>query len=73
MNRVMMIFAVSLIIISSLLVLTNRWIAAQEPKNDEGVSKKLDDILSTQKMILEKLASVKEELGIIKIRITQAQ
>lgn len=73
-NRIAVIFVILLIVISSFLVLTNRFIEAQDStKTDEGMSNKLDEVLKNQKMILEDLASIKEELNIIKVRITQSQ
>ena len=40
---------------------------------DAGVIAKLDTVLENQKAILDNLASIKEDLRIIKIRITQQQ
>lgn len=65
---------ISLIVISSLLAFTGRPIWAQEEAGyDQEITKRLDDIVKTQKEILDSIASMKEELKIIKIRITQAQ
>jgi hypothetical protein len=41
--------------------------------NDPLVVMKLDEILRNQKTIMADLASLKEELRIVKIRVTQAQ
>ena len=41
--------------------------------DDDTVISRLENILSNQKAILDGLASIKEELRIIKIRITQQQ
>jgi septal ring factor EnvC (AmiA/AmiB activator) len=38
-----------------------------------AVSQKLDQVLNNQKGIMDAIASVKEELNVIKIRITQTQ
>jgi len=45
---------------------------ASAPEN-ESVLSKLDLVLSNQKDISSDLASIKEELRIVKIRVTQAQ
>lgn len=48
-------------------------VSAQEEGADPAIVEKLDEIANTQKDILAKLSAVQEELGIIKIRITQQQ
>jgi len=46
---------------------------AEDGATDSEISKKLDDILSNQQTILSELASIKEELRTVKIRVTQQQ
>ena len=40
---------------------------------DCGLSSKLDQILSNQRSLMEQMDSLKQELNIIKIRVTQQQ
>lgn len=46
---------------------------AQEQGADQVVLAKLDQVLQGQKAIIDQMAALKQELNIIKIRITQAQ
>ena len=46
---------------------------AEGESADPEISKKLDDILANQQAILGELAAIKEELNIVKIRVTQQQ
>lgn len=62
-----------LVIASSLLLAVTQKIQAQAQGDSLDISKKLDDILSNQKSILAGIDSMREELKIIKIRITQQQ
>ena len=45
--------------------------SSPEPKQDPAVKKKLDEILRAIKDLKDELAKVKEELNIIKIRVTK--
>lgn len=62
---------IALIAVSSLLAFTDRKIEAQEGDSDPEVSKKLDEVLKNQKEILQEIASIKESLEVIKIRVTR--
>ena len=64
---------VSLVVIACLLGIADRATQAQSAGQDQSVSAKLDEILGNQRTILENLSNIKEELRIIKIRITQSQ
>jgi hypothetical protein len=46
---------------------------AQGPGTDAAIGKKLDDILNGQRAIMQGIADLKEELRIVKIRVTQQQ
>ena len=47
---------------------------AQSASTDmSDVTSKLDHILNNQRAIMDQIASMKEELRVIKIRVTQAQ
>lgn len=60
-----------LIFISALFALANSPIQAQAQDTSPEISKKLDDILKNQKEILKGIASIKDELDVIKIRVTR--
>lgn len=47
--------------------------AQNSADGDLSVMAKLDQILSNQKIIMADLATLKEELNIVKIRVTQSQ
>lgn len=73
MSRLMKVAAFSFLIILALVIFTFTMTHAQNTAADAGIAKKLDDILKNQKTIMQGIESLKSELGIIKIRITQAQ
>lgn len=62
-----------LFIVSGLVLFAANKIQAQDSSNNSDVIKKLDDVLDGQKAILRDLDSMREELKIIKMRITQQQ
>ena len=67
-------FFISVVVVAALLGMTGRAIHAQSSgASDSSVLAKLSEILNNQKSIMGDLASMKEELRIIKIRITQSQ
>ena len=69
------VFAVSASIIVAVVLMGGAFcvIDAQVKSSDSAVLAKLDAVLSAQKSIMEELAAIKEDLRIIKIRITQSQ
>jgi len=74
MGKVVFTLLVSIVVIAAVLGMTDRVIHAQSlGASDLEVLAKLDAILSGQKVIMDDLAAMKEELGIIKIRVTQSQ
>ena len=68
-----MIFAVLVVlsIVSILSFFGGTSSHAQDKDNSSGLSAKLDEVLSNQKAIMQELDTIKKELNIIKIRITQ--
>ncbi len=73
MNKIVIGVIISLVVLSMLLAVTGRPINAQGQTSDPEILKKLDEILAGQKTISQKLDTLKEELYIIKIRVTQQQ
>ena len=47
--------------------------AEDQAVNQTEISNKLDQILASQKAIMNEIAAMKQELSIIKVRVTQAQ
>ncbi len=73
-KKMLLWLCILLVVISSFLGATNRPTQAQTSSGtDSTVMAKLDQILDNQKNIIDGLASAREELRIIKIRITQQQ
>jgi hypothetical protein len=64
-------FIISLAVIAALLAITNR--PTQAESYDSDISRKLDAIAADQKTILSELAAIKEEVVLIKVRVTQNQ
>jgi len=54
-------------------VFASQLLHAQTDSADSQIVKKLDEILANQKTFTQDIAFIKEELRIIKIRITQQQ
>jgi hypothetical protein len=69
----LIIGTVVLILIISCISLVGINITQAQGSDSADILKKLDDVIAGQKAILDSLASMKEELNIIKIRITQQQ
>jgi hypothetical protein len=65
---------VSLAVIAGLLAVTSGPSIAQSSSGeDAAVLSKLDQVLQNQQTILNDIASLKEELRLVKIRVTQQQ
>jgi len=72
-GKFFILVAVSLVIIAALLAPTNRPLSAEGQGSDPELSKKLSEIADNQKKILDEIQVIKEDLRIIKIRVTQNQ
>lgn len=73
-NKKAVIFFISAAVVAILLGGAIRVIYAQGANSqDMTVLAKLNEVLSNQKVIMDELAGLKEDLRIIKIRITQSQ
>lgn len=64
---------ISLVVIAALLSVAERKTHAAGGEIDLAIAERLDQISRDQKAILQDLASIKQELYIIKIRVTQQQ
>lgn len=72
-KSIIMTALIILIAISAILVFKIGATGAEEAVDTSDISAKLDEVLKNQKAILSDMESIKAELGIIKIRITQQQ
>jgi len=73
MKKIVLGLVVSFAVIALLLAVTERQLAAEGSGSDMNILSKLDNILAGQKAMLDDMAYIKEELKIIKIRVTQSQ
>ena len=60
-------------VIMLLLTMTGRTTYAQSSGDSNTVLAKLQEVLNNQKQIMAELASLKEDVRIVKIRVTQSQ
>ena len=59
---------------ASPLFLSAKVTEAQDQSTDQSaVLSKLDQVLNSQKILMDEMAAMKQELNTIKIRVTQAQ
>ena len=72
-SKILALVFIAVVVSAIVLGATSRVLNAQGAVQDQGIAEKLDAIANTQKAILDDLASIKEELRIIKIRVTQTQ
>ena len=73
MMRIAVVFVVSLILAVTFLTVTGRMVEAQGDAVSAGLAEKLDAIAADQKVILDELAAMREQLRILTIRVTQSQ
>ena len=69
--KIIMGVVIFLIVITGFFVVTDMAVKAEDADSELKISKKLDDILKNQKAILDGIASIREELNVIKIRVTR--
>lgn len=74
MKKILTGILIGVIIAFGALILSDRATRAQdnEMPNTEFI-KKLDDIIAMQKKMMDAITSMKQELNIVKIRVTQQQ
>ena len=69
---------ISIILASVLIAGASVFVKSRTHAQDQGIdqgniSAKLDQILNNEKALMDQIASMRQELNIIKIRVTQAQ
>lgn len=65
--------AVIFIVLTVVAFQSGAWAQDDQTRQLSDISSKLDQILSNQKTIFDEIAQIKEELNIVKIRVTQQQ
>lgn len=74
MKKIAVGIVISLVVIAVLLAATNKLPRAQaEEDKGAGIAAKMDEVLKAQQEVMNSLNDIKEELKIIKIRVTQMQ
>jgi hypothetical protein len=73
MRKISLGLAALLIAASLLFALAGRTVGAQSGAGDDAVLKKLDDIIRAQKELAADIDAIRQDLSIIKIRVTQNQ
>ena len=63
----------ALVLVSLPFILGGVTHAQVQGGDQSSILNKLDQILSNQKALMDQMAAVREELNIVKIRVTQAQ
>lgn len=73
-KKIVLGLVISLGIIAVLISAGGKTTCAQGTAGaDSGIMAKLDQVLANQRTILDELAAMREELRIVKIRVTQTQ
>jgi hypothetical protein len=73
-GRAVVAFVILIVVVAVFLGMTGRVIHAQDSgASDPTVMTKLDAVIGNQKLIMESLVAIKEELGVIKVRVSQNQ
>ncbi len=73
-RRAILAFFVLIAIVAAFIGVTGRITHAQnQGASDSTVMAKLDEVLAAQKAMAETLSSIKEDLRIIQVRVTQSQ
>ena len=73
MKKIFVGVVIFLIMMVLVIAAAGRPTAAQTAGSDSALAAKVDEILKNQRAILNGLEAIKQELNVIKIRITQAQ
>ena len=72
-RRSIIMAVIFLVVAAGLFLFEAKRIQAEEETDSAAVSRKLEEVLGNQKTILAELSAIREEVRIIKIRVTQAQ
>jgi len=69
----LVVFILASVLVSLPLLLAGAARADDQSAKQDEILNKLDQILSNQKAIMDQMESLKQELNIVKIRVTQQQ
>ena len=72
-KKVVIGIVLALILVSLPFILAGVTHAQAQGIDQSAIQSKLDQILDNQKLIIDQVATIKAELNIVKIRVTQAQ
>ena len=67
---------IGIIIVSVLIAAASLFVNSKTHAQDQdqsGIMSKLDQILNNEKLIMDQVMSMRQELNVIKIRVTQSQ
>ena len=67
------IMLASILIAAASMFVNSRTHAQDQTQDQSAMMSKLDQILNNEKVIMDEIASMRQELNIIKIRVTQSQ
>ena len=67
------IMLVAVLMASAAIFGNSRTHAQDQGVDQASISAKLDQILNNEKVLMDEIASMRQELNVIKIRVTQAQ
>ncbi|MFA6141954.1 MAG: hypothetical protein WC738_01495 [Candidatus Omnitrophota bacterium] len=73
MKKNIIVCLVILSVIASVLFISTGSLRAQNAAGDSDILRKLDAILTNQKAIMESINFIKQEMAVIKMRVTQLQ
>ena len=72
-KTLMGIIVLSVLIAAASVFVNSKTHAQDQMQDQSGIASKLDQILSNQKIIMDQVSSMRQELNVIKIRVTQSQ
>ena len=73
MRKITISLIILFVVLFAIFTAQNKALRAETAVGDSETLKKLDNILSNQKTILQGIADLREALNIVKIRVTQQQ
>ena len=72
-NKILIGAALVSVLIAASVFVNSRIRAEEQGSNYGDISAKLDQILNNEKAMLDQISSMRQELNVIKIRVTQSQ
>lgn len=67
------ITTVAVLTAASIFIISRIHAQEQQAPDQSEISAKLDQILNNEKALMDQIASMRQELNIVKIRVTQSQ